>query len=149
MGKLSKEGREKRNNWNRERLVKNAGIGTLSETQHTALAILCHYRHKMHVASERFYDRTMDADKARRFFEGPANIMLEKAGLPKLGCDLSFDIPDVSRMEGMEDDLKRLAKYSCTIYVQKLNREVEDYLRMIDETYGTWYTPSGFTRLAS
>lgn len=140
---MTREERERREQWTKKRLQENARIKTLTMVQHTALMILCEYRHRLHVASDQFYDLTEEAKRCRSFFKAQLPILLRSAGLPLLETDLSFSIPTRDE-DGLSEDTKHRI---CEAYVSGLNEDIEEYLRAIDQKTGTWYAPSGALRL--
>ncbi|AKG07173.1 hypothetical protein AAX05_08770 [Moraxella bovoculi] len=56
---------------------------------------------------------------------------------------LELDLDDDATYELVYDELytEAMAEY------EKLNQDIEKYLRRIDEEYGTQYCPTGFARL--
>ena len=117
------------------RYSRHLGKGLTGE-QHTALMLLCKYRHELHSTREDF--KTIGSTKKeflQTFFQVQMPILLRNAKLPE--CTIvTFPIwNDIS------------AKMT-TYFIDKVNTEIEDYLRNIDRTYGTQYCPTGIRREA-
>lgn len=145
---MTKKERETRTKWLKKKMQENARSESLTMVQHTALMILCAYRHRLHVATEQFFALTEEAIRCRNFFQNQLPILLRTAGLPALGTDLSFSIPNKSRISrgNILEDMS--AYYLCAAYISGLNSDIEDYLRTIDRECGTEYAPSGAQRIA-
>lgn len=115
------------------RCSRNLGTG-LTSVQHTALMLLCTYRHRLHAVSER-YSALPKSKKSeiREFFLNKASTMLVSARLPALAIRF-FPV------EQIEDDTQK------ALYINSLNDQIEVYLSSIDKKYGTMYCPTGCRR---
>ena len=141
--------RQKRDAFVKDRMMQNAANESLTPAQHNALMILTKYRHDMHTNACRFFaDDTVETVKVRRFLSGPMETMLKSAGLPPLVVDNFLLMPDQSYADqlGLTGEFLETAKKTCESQIESLNSVIEDYLRNIDRTYGTWYCPTGSQR---
>ena len=144
--RMTPEDYRRRAEWNKNRMISCAKVTTLTGVQHTALAILSAYRHKMHVYSEDFYSGSVEADKVKAFLTGALSTMLRCAGLPELKIDRLFLIPDEEFCRGFTADQVGAAKTACSDEIERYNMVIEKYLRCVDMKYGTWYAPCGGQR---
>jgi len=143
------------------RMAENAEIETLTEAQHDALATLCAVRHELHstprVGEVLFNGEAADHSRLWDIIDTETQdnktlSALVAVGLPALdwSCDpveydTSFCWPEVYGTRITEDDRDEAiaALYDLS---EAYNSAVEDYLRKIDEEYGTHYAPTGALR---
>ena len=130
--------KERRMIWAINRAKENSLNNKLSETQHSALAILAKYRHDFHCSEECIYYGNYDKiNKFKNFFVDLMPIMLRSAGLPELNLEAFFETAN-----------DNICYWEASIDTGELiNKKIEDYLLRIDWDYGTNYAPYGYTRM--
>lgn len=164
MGKLTKEQYEYRARSAAERNFKNeetAKDNGMSEEAAEALSELAAWRHKFHCDIERVVMSAGGEDW--NMFEEVEDIesRLAENGLPRIAVsgiledmdsidglryDYGDDVPDDDSDEWQDwydDNYSRIYDEA-----ERVNLLVEDYLRKIDEQYGTSWCPTGSLRIA-
>jgi len=124
-------------------MIQNANVSGLTVQQHTALSILCRYRHNFHSNTEAITCGLEKGQKLENFFRKSMPIMLRSANLP--GLDVSEEL------DALADALTRKDKYTATTQLallEMINLKIENFLREIDFRNGTSYAPSGYARFA-
>ena len=154
MAYLSKEAYDRKREWAARKHKKQKCVTALSEEQHEVLAELCRIRHELHCNKDAFFiTGRADYRSTRAYFpneigDGRINEDLASVGLPIIRWSHSFlDFPDDNAwQEGGYEDWDE-AYEAARDMAEDLNSNIEDYLRNIDEEYGTEYAPSGATRI--
>jgi len=176
MGKINKEGYERKREWAANRMAANKEINTLTEEQHDALANLASFRHELHTNQKSLFNTgSANYDNFwKMIWDGEANEFselnekLNEVGLPllprysplELSNDMDFnDVEiidgDIIYEVGIDSENERWQDkydyaYSEVIdYAEKINTDIENYLSEIDEKYDTNYTPTGASRLGN
>lgn len=109
----------------------------LTDKQHTALAIVATMRHALHCTKDTGDQKITDArNTSINFFEHLMPIMLRTVGLPMML--IHTDSLDRSVSSGISEDIRKA--------IESVNDEVENYLRAVDNVYGTSYCPTGIQR---
>ena len=129
----------------------------MSEEQAELISKLCEIRHEFHCNIDNIV-KSADNDSMSDIVEIEKSI--NESGLPEL--DITSTLYDIDDMNGLiydygdnvpedhesqefqdwyDDNYERI--YS---EVEKVNSDIEDYLRQIDETYGTHWCPTGQLR---
>ena len=143
----------------KKRMEENRKIGTLSDRQHNALAFLCAVRHQMHARQKAFF---LSNDPKHAEFElllgkdgnGTINRVLQDAGLPtieinedifKVQTDECFKRGDYDSEYAFELSRARAFDKSDKL-AEKINKQIENYLFVIDKEHGTKYRPFGAYR---
>lgn len=115
------------------RMSRNLGTG-LDSIQHTALMVLCKYRHKLHAVENKYGSIAEDErNDIRSFYLNNVDTLLRTANLPSL--TVRFFSVDM-----IQDENQR------SLYINEINAQIEDYLSAIDRKYGTMYCPTGIRR---
>lgn len=158
------------------KMAKNAEIDTLTEEQHEVLAELCRIRHEFHSTdSDKYFNSESQYNLEEVFSPKGDSIysQLEEVDLPSLS-ELDFDeLPSSSEWDWLDEDeqqewenkaeelnKKETGHFIYTGYelwkeevmenfdkfLSDYNEVIEDYLRKIDEKYGTEYCPTGIAR---
>ena len=124
--------------------------GSLSESQHRALAMLATYRHKMHVDRKvLFDDESGRSSKYLNFLKNTMPIMLHQASLPNLDLseELGVLIPKTKAGEYADSRLPKLYfEHIADLVAEQINLKIEDYLGGMDYEFGTSYAPSRISR---
>ena len=150
-------------------MAENAKIDTLTEEQHNMLATLCQMRHNLHTSwNSVFSGNYENINYFCEDIDDNLSVQLVSVGLPELNLLSSLDLITVDDFDLLEDDeleeYEELAaehNYSspmeawretfaydeCCDWLNTTNNNIESYLKIIDETYGTNYCPSGASRL--
>ena len=150
-------------------MSKNARVDTLTEEQHNALESLCTKRHEFHSSTKKMFYSEVPQYEYWNWFDGEINDELSKAGLPtidfpdttEIPCDADYELLSDEEQEEWERKVQTSNhltsgfaawfEYSdvydeyCDI-CESINKQIEDYLRAIDEEYGTHYAPTGCAR---
>lgn len=163
MAYFSKEIYEQKNEYAAKRMEENAKIKTLTEDQHKALAMLCKIRHFVH-STERmslFNSESNDALQMTKYlmriYDGD---LLEVVGLPCLNTIDFMCLPESQDWYDLltEEERKEFdgdyqiwleqgdEYYDFCDMIEEFNRDIENYLRAIDEIHGTKYCPTGMSR---
>lgn len=133
-----------------ERMFENSKIQTLSEEQHEALSELCRMRHEIHSNQESLY---ISEASEQSLFSELYQILNEinKLFKNKLILPNPEDFPsdddkynDIieNTEEAEEENLAEFYKM-----MNKLNSDIEKYLKNIDKEHKTNYCPTGATRI--
>lgn len=174
MAKLTKEQYERRKENAHYRHERNREITTLTDEQHTGLALLCSARHEFHSTdwSDFYNDQSGGQDRAWSYIYNEAGSttytqeipgaefmrIIDEHNLPELDLselagDSSYH-PLLSDIElGIETDMNKQEyyDYACDYYSDfksRINRAIESYLSQIDREHGTNYCPTGAHRNA-
>lgn len=160
----------------KRKMQENAQIETLTKEQHETLENLCSFRHEFHAnKSSLFNTESVEFGNFSFDMQDEENAKLAEVDLPKIqwsfrdNCHIPndsfrewFDFADYPALtkiieeQGLELDLDDDDTYNLVyeeLFVEamgeyeKLNQDIEKYLRQIDEQFGTQYTPTGFARL--
>lgn len=109
----------------------------LTENQHTALAIVSSMRHMLHCTKDTNERTTRDArNKSINFFEHLMPIMLRAVGLSVM----------MIHTDALNKSVKGEVIENIRDAIEGVNAEVENYLRAVDNVYGTTYCPTGIQR---
>ena len=153
MSILSKEEWERRERNVCRRNAENKGVleeQSIDEEVANAMATLCAFRHNLHTngrdilwCSEHCEHRELEKDLNCGIHE-----MLEEQGIEN---DLFWDTDDLwsdSLTDVMDDyDIsEEEAQEEISIFVERVNTEIEEFLRCFDEKHGTNYAPTGEQR---
>lgn len=148
---------ERKNEWAANRMEQNKNIDTLTEQQHDALAWLCSIRHTIHTNQKSmFISNSVDFDLWKYIDGVDDNTIkekLESVGLPNnLSWDALFVPSDYDYNMRFNEDKSWYNDYDAAYeihidFLEKVNTDIENYLRNIDKEHGTNYAPSGHTRL--
>lgn len=173
---MSKAMYEAKERYAKHKMQENAKIDTLTAEQHDALWALCTFRHKFHSnKADLFLSESSFAGEFSFEMQSDENSKLKEVGLPAIewsfydNCHIPddsfrewFDFSDYANIakvvldEGLELDLDDDDTYNVVRVMlfeqamdeyEKLNNDIEKYLRRIDEEHGTQYCPTGFARL--
>lgn len=140
-----------------KRMIDNSKNENLTEEQHEALAELCKIRHEIHSNVKSVIISDDENYKARLI---NVNIKLEELGLPYMKfipCG-EGDYIDIDTIDGLyeygeppEDDEEKQEWYDDNYHriseeLEKLNENIEKYLKVIDDKYSTNYCPTGGLR---
>ncbi len=176
MSYLSKEAYEGKAEFAARRMMENAENKSLTLEQHEALAELCKIRHEIHSAGVdhiwadqneltdlmRVQDRLNELDLPCPTFYDEGEINGSYIVCYDDYCDHTISdewqeahdacIDDVDNDEdypGSELDwcIVDYMKSKLADQLEDLNRQIEKYLKSIDEKYGTDYEPSGASRI--
>lgn len=141
-----------------KRMQENKEIDTLTEDQHDILSELCKIRHKIHSDKKNVIISDDENYKAKLI---RINIKLMELELPYMEfipCG-EGDYIDIDTIDGLyeydevpEDDEERKEWYDNNYWriseeLEKLNSQIEKYLKGIDEKYNTNYCPTGNLRM--
>ena len=129
----------------------NKEITTLSEEQHDALAALCAFRHELHTNQKSLFNtESSNHSDYIRSLDGGIMDSLDEVGLPN---SLTFDIFSFESdseydedIDGNYDEWYEKSIAGVFSFVEKVNSEIESYLREIDKIHGTSYCPTGALR---
>lgn len=158
MAYLSKEQYERRNENAWERMAENAENKALSEEQHEALAFMCQIRHEIHCldVESLFNSESSDFDKWKYVdtcnFDNEICLKIKESKLPKWNwfCDSSTVDSDSTVYECYPEEEREKTRETAIEEIssikEKFNSSCEEYLRMIDNKYGTSYCPTGALR---
>jgi hypothetical protein len=118
-------------------------IATLTEEQHEALSQVCSIRHELHSNQKSlFCSESSKYSTLLNYLDGGVKEILNSANLKN---SLSWNIIDLPSDYDCEDPDKGLTEVFS--FVSKVNSEIENYLREIDEVHGTSYCPTGALRV--
>ncbi len=153
MAVLSKQQYERRNENAAIRMEQNAKAQTLNTGQHEALSWLCKVRHDIHTNQKAiFCVESGDHSKLSRYIDSEIKEKLREVGLKNSLSWNMLDVPDDHFYDKPEDEGGFNLDYdtayeTCIRFLEKVNTDIEKYLRSIDEIHGTSYCPTGLTRL--
>lgn len=101
----------------------------MSDKKRRAVNLICYKRHRLHAKKERLTDLKVVA-----YLEKSLPIIIGSCGLP------AYDLPDNLRrcLGGRNENEEDM--------VERINGLIEEWLRKIDERYGTDYAPKGYAR---
>lgn len=154
MAYLSKEAYERKQAYADRRMRENREIETLTEEQHDVLSWLCSIRHKIHSMNTEhlFCSQSSDYDNWRYidtfYYDNEIMTELNSVNLPK--WEWNFDSSSVTTDADEDiniDEVWNDAIYEISGIIERWNESIEDYLRKIDEQYGTSYCPTGRSRI--
>ena len=139
-----------------KRMRQNRKVKSLTGEQHDALAYLCRVRHEMHAGQDAFF---LTDDPRYAAFElllgrdgnGELNRMLKDAGLPTIDIDTDIFRAETDKCFKREDfdtdhdyEMARAQAFDASNRLaEKINFEIEEYLRGVDKKHGTDYCPTG------
>lgn len=142
MARKSKEQYQHQTENAHKRNFEQKEIATLTEEQHEALAQVCSIRHELHTNQKSlFCSESSKYSTLLNYLDGGIKEILNSA---KLKNSLSWNIVDLPSDYDCEDSDKGLSEVFS--FVEKVNSEIENYLREIDKTHGTNYCPTGALR---
>lgn len=158
MAKLNKNEYNRRNENAARRMEANSKIKTLNKDQHNALANLCKARHELHSNIENVIKSDLLDYKQNIVY---ANVLINESGIESMnfvGTDTSdyIDIDSVEEAKEFDEvdiddeDYQEWYDYTYNRIYQELenfNKNIEDYLKKIDEKYLTNYAPTGAQRI--
>lgn len=159
MAKLSKEAYAGKKEWSAKRMLANREKETLTEAQCDAIEELCRFRHELHCnqkalfhTGSSYYSEYWD-NIGYNGHESDINKTLCNAGLPLifnheedvLPTDDDINSDDYDTDDDYQEEHDELL-LEVLEFASEVNKEIEKYLRSIDEMYGTDYAPSGATR---
>ena len=160
MAQLNKEAYEGKREWAAKIMAANREKETLTEDQCDAIEELCSFRHELHCNQKALF-HTGSSDYSQYWdnigycgHESDINEALRKAGLPiifnheedVLPTDDDVDSDEYETDDDYQEEYDELLR-EVLAFASGVNKEIENYLRAIDEEYGTEYAPSGATRL--
>lgn len=138
----------KRNNENRAKLD-----GVLTEDQINAIESLCSFRHRLHISAEKLYlDEYSDASF---YTEEISEYGDDIEGTQRYTIQKLFGVYPFDRIEYFteidedlnEENMSRDDMESENLdRIEKLNDQIEEFLKNIDDKYGTDYCPTGKAR---
>ena len=155
MGIISKEGYESKARYAAKRMAANKEIETLTEEQHDALSWLCSVRHELHSNKDSFFiSESSDSGKLYDYIDFEINQKLSECELPKINwsvpafqittdTDFYYNIPESEQ----NDDKYFELKSECYEQLEEINKDIEKYLRKVDEEHKTNYCPTGASRI--
>ena len=163
MAYLTKEEYERRNKNAAKKMAANKEIaqGRLSDEQCELLEQLCKLRHEIHClgASELFNSESNKSDTMNEI-DGEHLIYEVKKSFPQASIIQDIEISeipsDMDWYEGLidqeeyEEDFENYRQESLeylTNILHRWNEQVEEFLGIIDEEFGTSYRPTGWQRL--
>lgn len=129
----------------------------MTEKQTEAITDLCRIRHWLHCNCSKLYNtQCSEYNELTGYIDGGIAEMLSNVGLPSE--NMAWDYTDLIQddymdfVEDRDNDEEMREAYeeaynSCYDFMSKVNKDIEKYLREIDEKYNTSYAPSGCTRL--
>jgi hypothetical protein len=118
-------------------------ISSLTEEQHYASSEICSIRHELHSNQESIYKTgSSNFSKFNNYLDYKIKEILDEVGL-KNNLSWNVDIlpTDYEDDSNYEDDIQEIY---C--FMEKVNREIESFLRSVDNMYGTEYCPTGKLR---
>ena len=158
MAKLNKEEYSRRNENAARRMAANSKISTLTQDQNNALANICKARHELHLNIENVIKSDLFNYKQNIV---NANVLINESGVDPMdfvGTDNSdfIDIDSIEEAKEFDevdiDDEDYQDWYDSTYNrihqeLEKLNKDIEEYLKQIDVKYLTNYAPTGSQRI--
>ena len=165
MGYLDKNAYGNKREWVARRMSQNAKSNSLTEEQHEALEQLCKFRHDLHCNQKSLF--LTNSCEYTYFWESVRgnNHILGRLGdvsLPILTIEGSYSVPSdydwnddeygeyevgIDSEDDRYEDKYEYVFSICLDFVENVNRQIEEYLRDIDEQYETSYCPTGATRI--
>lgn len=143
-----------------KKMAANKEIETLTEEQHDALSQMCSARHELHTNIDRITKGT-EKDYLGDVIE--ANGMFKKSALPIIdgiptdksdfiNIDSIRELEDLGEAPSRDDEDEWQEWYDAEYSrihdeLAELNRKIEKYLEQIDIEHGTYYAPSGASRI--
>lgn len=153
MAYFSKEVYFRKREWAARKQQEQRVVTALTEKQQDALAELCSIRHELHCNQEGFFYN--ENPEFKWIWEalpnwsdgGQINESLAGAGLPIITWSHTiWDFPVDSAWEAGSDEWDD-AFFTAMEMAEDINSDIENYLRNIDDQYGTEYAPSRATRV--
>ena len=161
--------RKRKEDWDRQLSLAAEGKKALTEEQMEILEKITSYRHDLHSTSaEEIFKIEAQKSESLEYFTNDiepsyVNNELKEVGLPtikglpdyvddlinSLDYDMAIEEKEEER-ELKEEERNELYEHYLSKLIEQLgeiNSIIEDYLRKIDEEYGTQYCPTGFARL--
>lgn len=175
MGKIDKDGYDRKREWAAKKMAAQREIETLTEEQHEALAEVCRIRHTFHCEMYDYFDGEAPTEGWEIFEK--INDLLSDAGLKTIdftdydmlpcvndyyyvisdeerdGWEAKADKFNSKRQGGLMHNGLSLWKEESGEYdtfcdgIEELHNQIENYLYAIDREHGTSYAPSGATRI--
>ena len=164
MAHFDKETYEKKEEWavshNKEQSEIAIANG-MTEEQAAAMEQLCKDRHYLHThASDLFISESSDHLTICKMldteYESESNIhnYLTKAGLSNnlsfdtisLDDNSTYDVDQDFNDDDEREEARIKALENSADFMEKVNDKIEQFMRAIDEKYGTQYCPTGIAR---
>ena len=147
MGIISRDGYDRKREYAARKMEENMLIGTLTETQHDALAWLCSLRHEMHTNQHHlFLSETAEYSEIWTKYDA-INGKLTDCGLDTIELPDGTDIPcDFDCDDDSDFDYEETYGEFVKI-MEDINNRIEAYLHDIDKKHGTDYCPTGKSRV--
>lgn len=154
MAKLNKQQYEYRREAAFSRMQENKeNCSSLTEEQHDALTQICTIRHEIHSNIDSAFNvESTIYSKIIEWLDGESNysinMLLKNAGLDNIlfwNCDLE-KVPNSYDYIDMGYDYEEALDEHYSLF-SRINNEIEDFLRKIDQTHKTSYAPTGTHRI--
>lgn len=117
-------------------------ITTLTEEQHEALSQVCSIRHELHSNQKSLFNsESSKYSTLLNYLDGGIKEILNSA---KLKNNLSWNIVELPSDYDCDDI--ELGLSEVFTFAERVNTEIENYLREIDKLHGTNYCPTGALR---
>ena len=143
-----------------KKMSTNKEIETLTDEQHDALSQMCRARHELHTNMDRI-TRGTEKDYLGNIIE--ANGTLKKSALPiidgiptdtadYIDIDSIRELEDLGEVPSRDNEDEWQEWYNAEYHriydeLENLNKTIEKYLEQIDIEHGTYYAPSGASRI--
>lgn len=152
MPKLTKDQYQRRSENAAKRMEEQKQVSSLTEEQHDALAQVCSMRHELHCNLDSLIiSESTNFSKFNNWLCGDSDesfyMILKSVGIDN---DLQWSPEDLPTDDSMWSDFYSDYDefYDCEYDVASaIHNHVENFLRKIDEEYGTSYAPTGTHRL--
>lgn len=127
-------------------MYRNRIDSTLTSEQCDVLEKVCSFRHQLHSNPESlFYSESANYDYFNDMLRDEMSELLSSAGFEN---SLAYDLIEIPNDHCCYSD-EEYEECLCEVheFVNGVNRDIEQFLRDVDEKYGTHYAPTGFSRL--
>lgn len=133
-----------------------ATINGMEEEQAGAIVKLCAYRHYIHTHQDSLWCvESADYDKMNDLLNGGIYEMLKEVGIENmlawdtsdLDNDQTYDLNLDDATEEEKEEAYEEAYRAVYYFVERVNKQIEKFLKEIDEKYKTQFCPTGLSRL--
>jgi len=154
---LNKDIYDRKREYAATRMIKNKENASLTDEQHDALINLCTVRHRLHTNMDKVVKSDNEGIKNKLIL---ANIQLNENKITPMDfipldtsdyididtIDLLYEIEQIPENEEEKQEWYDDNYYRIYNELSNLNNKIEEYLKKIDEKYGTNYCPTGLSR---